>query len=349
MNLPRTFMLNEEGYALIQKLVQLRMDEDLAFEYHGLRTIEERQRKFQPNGGMVQTLSKPPKNHAAAKAAERIRKKEAQKTCWAAQHLSSLPPSLKNMPVELLIKRFNESSLGRVQLFLIMQEVMHTPVYEDTVHFIEALEENNHWEHADVVSRLCGFGPWGRIIQKNTDTFFKEIRDEGGTMLPWSISGPAGCVSAAAALDLPSLASAIAGLLGLSGEAAFTANPAMLSGGSVAVGGFGTTGGMTVLAGGSGLLGVVAGGAAGNMLGQIPQEAVALSVVKAINLIQYLKSDYNRDRTGTVHMLNEAQELILGFKHQAEREMALHGIYGSKKDMMQMFHILNRAFRQILK
>ncbi|WP_152669104.1 hypothetical protein [Paenibacillus sp. DMB20] len=349
MNLPRTFVLNEEGYALIQKLVQLRMDEDLAFEYHGLRTIEEKHRNMPLSTGMVQTLSRAPKNHAAAKAAERIRKKEARKTCWADKNLSPLPPSLKNMPVEPLIKRFNESSHGRIQLFLIMQEVMHTPVYEDAVRFQDAVEETNHSEHADTISQICGFGSWGRNIQKNTETFFKEIRDEGGTMLQWGISGPAGYGSVAAALDLPALAPAIAGLLGSSGEAAFTADLAIMGGGSVAVGGFGTADGMTVLAGGSSLLGAVAGGSAGNLLGQIPHEAVALSVVKAINLIQYLKSDDNRDRAGTIHMLNQAQELFLGFKHQAEREMALHGIYGSKKDMMQMFHILNRAFRQIMK
>lgn len=349
MSLPQTFTLNEDGYTLIQKLVQFRMDEDLAYEYHELRVIEEKQRNIAQKNGILHTLNKAHKNHAASKVSERIRKKEEWKAYWEAKNLIPLPEILRDAAIEQLINEFNATAEGRVQLYLIMQEVIHTPIYYDIDHFKQAGEESNFEAHIDKISHMCGFGPWGMKIYKNTEKFFKDIKDEGGKMLKWGITGLVGVGSIAAVLALPVIAPAVGGLLGLSGAAATTAGLAMLGGGSVAAGGLGMAGGMTVLVGGSSLLGAVAGGAVGKMLSQIPQEAVALNIVKMVNLIHYLKSDDNRDQAATMNTLIKAQNLFLEFKHQTEREMLLNGIYNSKKEMMQMTHILNRAFRQLIK
>lgn len=348
MNLPQTFTLNEEGYTLIQKLVLFRINEDVSYEYHNLRIIEEKQRNIAQKNGILHTLNKAHKNHAASKVMERIRKKEEWKAYWEAKNMFPLPETLRNAAVEQLISQFNETTDGRVQLFLIMQEVIHTPVYYDMDHFKSTGEETNYEAHIDKISLMCGFGPWGKKIYNNTEKFFKDIKDEGGKMLKWGITGLVGIGSVAAVLALPVIAPAIGGMLGSSGAAAATAGLAMLGGGSIAAGGLGMVGGMTVLVGGSSLLGAVAGGAIGKMLSQIPQEAIALNVVKVVNLIHYLKSDDNRDQAKTMNTLVKAQEMFLEFKHQTEREMVMNGIYSSKKDMMQMSHILNRAFRQLI-
>ena len=317
MNLAQTFTLNEKGYTLIQKLVLFRIDEDLSYEYHNLRIIEEKQRNIAQKNDILHTLNRTHKNLAASKVMERIRKKEEWKAYWEAKNMSPLPETLKNAALEQLISQFNETTDGRVQLFLIMQEVIHTPVYYDMDHFKNTGEETNYEAHIDKISLMCGFGPWGKNIYNNTEKFFKDIKDEGG-------------------------------MLGRSGAAAATPGLAMLGGGSIAAGGLGMVGGMTVLVGGSSLLGAAAGGGIGKMLSQVPQEAVALNIVKAVNLIHYLKSDDNRDQAGTMNTLVKAQEMFLHFKHQTEREMVMNGIYSRKKDMMQMSHILNRAFRQLI-
>lgn len=348
MNLPQTFTLNEEGYSLIQKLVLFRIDEDLSYEHHSLRIIEEKQRNVAQKSGLIHSLNKAHKNHAAAKVMERIRKKEEWKAYWEAKNLLPLPETLRSISIEQLIRQFNETTDGRIQLFLIMQEVIHTPIYYDMDHFTNTGEETNFEAHIDKISFMCGFGSWGKKIFKNTEKFFKDIKDEGGKMLKWGITGLVGIGSVAAVLALPVIAPAIGGMLGLSGAAATTAGLAMLGGGSVAAGGLGMVGGMTVLVGGSSLLGAVAGGTVGKMLSQIPQEAVALNIVKVINLIHYLKSDDNRDQAGTMNTLVTAQEMFLEFKQLTEREMVMNGIYNNKKDMMQMSHILNRAFRQLI-
>lgn len=348
MKLPQTFILNEDGYTLIQKLVQFRMDEDLAYEYHGLRVIEEKQQNIAQKNGILHSLNKAHKNHAASKMLERIRKKEEWKAYWEAKNLIPLPEILRDAAIEQLINDFNATVEGRIQLFLIMQEVIHTPIYYDMDHFKDAGEETNFEAHIDKISHLCGFGPWGKKIYKDTEKFFKDIKDEGGKMLKWGITDLVGVGSIAAVLALPAIAPAVGGLLGLSGAAATTAGLTMLGGGSIAAG-VGMVGGMTVLVGGSSLLGVVALDAVGKILSQIPQEAVALNIVKVVNLIHYLKSDDNRDQVATIDILIKAQELFLEFKHQIEREMLLTGIYNTKKEMMQMTHILNRAFRQLIK
>lgn len=348
MNLPQTFTLNEEGYTLIQKLILFRIEEDLSYEHHTLRLIEEKQHNIAQKSGFVHSLNKAHKSHAATKAIERIRKKEEWKACWEAKYLLLLPEMLRNAPTEKLISQYNETTSGRIQLFLIMQEVIHTPIYNDMDHFKNVGEETYFEAHIDKISLMCGFGPWGKKIYKNTEKFFKDIKDEGGKMLKWGITGLVGIGSVAAVLALPVIAPAVGGMLGLSGAAATTAGLAVLGGGSIAAGGLGMAGGMTVLVGGSSLLGAVAGGAVGKMLSQIPQEAVALSIIKIINLIRYLKSDDNREQAETMDALIQAQIMFLEFKQQTEREMVMNGIYSNKKDMMQMSHILNRAFRQLI-
>ncbi|WP_422660039.1 interferon alpha-inducible IFI6/IFI27 family protein [Paenibacillus sp. EC2-1] len=348
MNLLQTFTLNEEGYTLIQKLVLFRIEEDLSYEHHTLRLIEEKQQSIAQKSGFIHSLNKAHKDHAASKVMERIRKKEEWKAYWEAKYLLVLPENLRNTPIDRLISQCNETSDGRVQLFLIMQEVIHTPIYCDMEPFSNALEETYFEAHIDKISLMCGFGPWGKKIYKNTEKFFKDIKDEGGKLPKWGITGLVGIGSVATVLALPVIAPAVGGILGLSGAAATSARLAMLGGGSIAAGGLGIMGGMTVLVGGSSVLGTVAGGAVGKMLSQIPQEAVALSIVKNINLIHYLKSDDNRDQAGTMDTLIQAQNMFLEFKQQTEREMVTHGIYNNKKDMMQMSHILNRAFRQLI-
>ncbi|WP_054956278.1 hypothetical protein [Paenibacillus dakarensis] len=348
MNLPQTFTLNEEGYTLIQKLVLFRIEEDLSYEQHTLRLIEEKQQHIAQKNGFIHSLNKAHKDHAAAKVMERIRRKEEWKAYWEAKYLLVLPESLRNTSTEMLISQYSETANGRVQLFLIMQEVIHTPIYYDMDHFKNVGEEAHFEAHIDKISLMCGFGPWGKKIYKNTEKFFIDIKDEGGKMLKWGITGLVGIGSVAAVLALPVIAPAVGGMLGLSGAAATTAGLAMLGGGSIAAGGLGMAGGMTVLVGGSSLLGAIAGGTVGKMLSQIPQEAVALQIIKVINLIHFLKSDDNRHQAETMGALIQAQNMFLDFKQQTEREMVLNGIYSNKKDMMQMSHILNRAFRQLI-
>lgn len=348
MNLPQAFTLNEEGYTLIQKLVQFRMVEDLAYEYHELRVIEEKQRNISQKSGILHSLNKAHKNHAASKALERIRKKEEWKTYWEAKNLLPLPEFLRDAEIEPFIHELSASIEGRVQLFLIMQEVIHTPIYYDMDHFKHAGEESDFEAHIDKISHMCEFGPWGVEVHKNTEKFFKDIKDEGGKMFKWGSTGLTDVGSIAAVLALPVIAPAVSRMLGVSGTTATTAGLTMLGGGSIAAGGPEVAGGMTVLVGGSSLLGALNDDAIGSMLSQIPQEAVALSIVKIINLIHYLKSDDNRDQTATMDILLKAQDMFLEFKHKTEREMLLNGMYNSKKEMMQMTHILNRAFRQLI-
>lgn len=340
MNLPQAFTVDEEGYALMHKLIQIRIDESLELEYARLNALESRQRSHSGRTGKIHPLNEAHRSHAAAKAADEIHRKQEWKTSWEKQILKKFPPSLIKLSAEQLIQQFSRTSFTRVQLFMIMQDAIHTPIFCDP-HPDEEVAEAFSAEPAEAVSQRCGFGSWGGWIYKSTETFFKEIRDEGGTLLNWGNAGLARLGPLAAELSAPAVIPL--------GHTDVSAGLAISGCGTEVPAGCAVADRVTVLVGGSHLLGAVGSGSDAHLLGQIPQEAVALNVVKIINLIRYLKSDDNRDPAGTRGTLQQAQELFLQFKHRTETEMALNGLYRSRKDRMQMSHILNRAFRQIIK
>lgn len=340
MNLPQAFAVDEEGYALMHKLVQIRMDEILALEHVRLNALDSRQRSHSGRTVKLHPLNQAHRGHAASKAADEIRRKQEWKASWEKQTLRALSPSQRKVSAEQLIQQFSRTSLARTQLFMIMQEAIHTPIFCDS-HPGEDAAETVTAAPADAVSQRCGFGSWGSRIYRSTETFFKEIRDEGGTLLNWGNAGLARLGPLAAELSTPVVIPR--------GKADVSAGLAISGCGTEVPAGCAVAERVTVLVGGSHLLEAVGSGSAAKQLAQIPQEAVALNVVKIINLIQYLKSDDNRDPAGTRGTLQQAQELFLRFKHRTETEMALNGLYSSRKDRMQMSHILNRAFRQIIK
>lgn len=340
MKMPQAFTVDEEGYALMHKLVQTRMNESLAQEQARLNALESRQRKHSGRTGKIHPLNQAHRGHSAAKAAAEIRRKQEWKATWEKEILGTLPPSLRKISAEQLIQQFSRTSLARIQLFMIMQEAIHMPIFCG-LHPDEEIAEAFSAGSAEAVSQCCGFGSWGSRIYRSTETFFKEIRDEGGTLLNWGNAGLAQLGPLAAELSGPAVIP--------TGHTDVSAGLAISGCGTEVPAGCAVAERVTVLVGGSHLLGAVGSGSAAKQLGQIPQEAVALNVVKIINLIQYLKSDDNRDPAGTRGTLQQAQELFLRFKHRTETEMALNGLYTSKKDRMQMSHILNRAFRQIIR
>ncbi|PEB54474.1 hypothetical protein CON65_17185 [Bacillus pseudomycoides] len=157
-----------------------------------------------------------------------------------------------------------------------------------------------------------------------------------------------GASAIATILAMPVIAPAIGGLMGLSGAAATASGLAILGGGSIAAGGLGMAGGMTLLAGGSGILGAIAGGAAGKLLSQLPQETIALNVIKVVNLIIYLNSNNGISKHYSDELLTEAKMLFIEFKQVTEKELVINGINKDKKEIIQLLDILNVGLKRII-
>jgi hypothetical protein len=348
MQLSEPFKLNDEGYALLQKFILLRIEKDINCEKNVLEVLLNKKQQTMIKSGFFNTINRFHKEQSVNNIEDRIRKKEDWKDKWTVQNISIIKDSLIHIHVHDLINRFKETVTGRIQLFLILQEVVHTPIYNALDSLESAGDEKNFEETIIEISNLCGLNNIGKKIIEDTNTFFKDIKRENTNILKWGLYGFIGISAVAAIIAMPVIAPAIGGLMGLSGAAATASGLAFLGGGSVAAGGLGMAGGMTVLVGGSGILGAIAGGAAGKLISQLPQEAIALNVVKVVNLINFLKSKDNPDYQNTDDILSTARSLFLEFKQVSEKELVLNGIHKDKKDSVKFLDILNVGLKRIL-
>lgn len=322
MQLSNIFILDEEGYALILKLIQRRIEKDILSERRELEQIQIKQKQISQKSGFLNSLNKYHKDHSSTKVYVRVTKKVFWQERWEQKNIKALSSSLRNMKAEEIIRQYHGSSEGKTKLFLILQEVIHTPIFHSFDDVDNAGEERDFNKSINELSGLCGLGLHGTKIIEDTEKFFKDIKNENTNMFKYGIYGLIGVGALTAVLAMPVIAPAIGGLFGLSGAAATTAGLAMLGGGSIAAGGLGMAGGMTILVGGSGILGAVAGGAVGKLLSQLPYEVIALNVCKTVNYINYLK-ETNFSPT----LLSEAQNMFLSFKQTAEKEIVLNNVY----------------------
>lgn len=288
MQLAEAFKLNEDGYALIQRLVSRRMELDLEEERAELGVILAKQKVIEHKSGFFNSINKYQKEHSAARLQERVVKKETWRQRWDRQNIDTLPSALQHCPIEELIDKHRDTVTGRVQLYLILQEVVHTPIYYALDDFEEAGEEERFERHIEEFSQLCALKGITNTIHRETKAYFKEIHRDSANILK---------------LDV----------------------------------------------GGSGILSAIAGGASGKLLSELPQEAIALNVVKVVNLINYLNSNDNPDRASTDDILAEARTLFLDFKVAAERKVVFEAMHKSEKESMQLLDILDVGLRRIVK
>lgn len=262
----------------------------------------------------------------------------------------NLPSSSSNIicSIDDLINNFKNSEIGKAQLFLILQEIVHTPIYYAHDSLEAAGKEVDFEGTINDISKRMGLNDLGLQIIKNTKSFYKDVKKENTSILKWGIYGLMGASTIATILAIPVIAPAIGGLMGLSGAAATASGLAILGGGSIAAGGLGMAGGMTLLVGGSGILGAIAGGAAGKLLSQLPQETIALNVIKVVNLIIYLNSNNGISKHYSDELLTEAKMLFIEFKQATEKELVINGINKDKKEIIQLLDILNVGLKRII-
>ncbi|BBI36491.1 hypothetical protein [Cohnella abietis] len=178
MQLLEAFKLNEEGYALIQKFISRRVELDIEDERQELEALTTKQLEISQKSGFFNSINKLHKDHATSKADERIRHKVAWKDNWDAHHISSLNSELRSYSIHDLIHKHIGTVIGRVQLYLILQEVVHTPIYYAQDSSKAVGDERNFEKTINSFSQLCGLNNIGFKIFEDTKAFFKEIKRE---------------------------------------------------------------------------------------------------------------------------------------------------------------------------
>ncbi|WP_216828596.1 hypothetical protein [Alkalihalobacterium elongatum] len=326
------FNIDIYGLAIIIKLVEKRIETDLSIVREKI-TLEQQKKIIPKTNGRVANVLKGSYDNLKHTydnwRAEALRKELTDKkqwlTLWSEQAWVALShnPGLRNLTIEELKTRFLLKKENEYKMYLLLQEAILTPVYAELEGFPKGLSERDMNKGIAVITTQCGFpGEVGKNIIKNTGNFLKEVNNYWGRVIKWSIAGT-GAAILTAGLAAPAIAAAIGGTMGLAGAAATSAGLAAIGGGAIAAGGLGMAGGMQILIGGGALLGAVGGGSIANFIGKLPKDAIAVSMVKIINYITYLRTYYSKNDFYANHISQSVIKSFLMFKHEAETEFLL--------------------------
>ncbi|MFV8829180.1 hypothetical protein [Alkalihalobacterium sp. APHAB7] len=354
------FHIDSYGLAFIIKLVEKRVEIDLAIVREKITQEQQKlPQKPQPKTiiGVANILKGSYNNikHTYDSwRADSLRKELTDKkqwlTLWSEQAWATLKhdQSLKQATIEELKNIFLEKKENEYKLYLLLQEAVLTPVYAELEGFPKGLSERDMNKGLEVISTECGFSNHvGKSIIKNTGNFLKEVNNYWGRVIKWSIAGT-GAAILTAGLAAPAIAAAIGGTMGLAGAAATSAGLAAIGGGAIAAGGLGMAGGLQILIGGGALLGAVGGGSIANFIGKLPKDAIAVSMVKIINYVTYLRSDYGKNDFYANQLSHRVIQAFLLFKHQAETEFLLNpDIVSETEKTRKALDIMNITLKKL--
>ena len=131
IQLSEIFKLDEDGYALIQKLIYFRLEEELQFDNQALKLLNTKQNVVVQQSGFFNSINKSRISHTTQNLSDRIDRKKAWMSDWKSKNLSSLSNALQQVSVEELANRFKDGRDGRSKLFLILQEVVQIGSQDD--------------------------------------------------------------------------------------------------------------------------------------------------------------------------------------------------------------------------
>ena len=341
------FKLDEYGYALIVKLVEKRIKEDI----HSVKLELEEQNTKIYNNTSENWLMKQKRNLDTSNA-NKLEKEIRQKNEWLSKWQEQMWPKtesaeihyLKQSTFEEALESFKKKETSDYKLFLILQEAILTPVYAEFPDFPKGLKEKDIYHGIKVITKSCGFAEnIGVDILKNTTSFFKGLNNHWGKIIKWTVVGTLATLITAG-LAAPVVATAIGGVMGLHGAAALTAGMAALGGGSIAAGGLGMAGGITLFVGGSGFLGAIGGAGLAKTLGKVPEEMITVSMVKIINYVDFLSNFKKNDPEANL-LIKRTLKDFLSFKNQFEENILLHPT--EKEKTLKIFNTINYTYEKL--
>lgn len=358
------------GVGLIIKLVQIRVEKDIIKVERKLQAELNGVENINPEG-FFNKVKNTYGNHKVNQLQKEINQKRAWIYNWSEKAWSTIPSgfNIRDKSIDELLEVYSSTPKLNLKRFLILQEAVLAPIYAQEKKTYGSLKEIDIEENLEHISRICYFpGSMGNAILKDTTSFLKKSSGYWKRVIKWTLIAT-GMALMTAGLAAPTIAAAVGGMMGLSGAAATTAGFAVFGGGSLAAGGMGMAGGMQVLVGGGALVGALSGAGVANLIGKLPQEAVAVSLAKVINYVEFLKSEKNHyiqsgreistevayDGTDTISDSNpkEMSMTILSHflesKHRSERGLMLNPTLENKSEALKNIQIMDLAYHELLK
>jgi hypothetical protein len=344
--------LDFNGMAAVTKLVEARLENDIALTEAILRVEESKE--ISTSSGPMAMLS----NLLRDKARESLRKEIAQKRLWRdawhravweglekaeadVGHLQgkSLPECLASYPTGTPLE---------FRRFLICQEAVLAPVYGEFEGLPKGLKERESKRQYQLVAEQAGFDPAvGRDIHENTEAFLAGLKGHREKLVWFTVIGSLTVASVLLVSAVP-IAGVIGGLAGFHGAAAISFGLAFLGGGSLAAGGMGMAGGVLMLGVGGGALGAGTGACIAKYVAHVPTEASALEMAMLVNYVRHLRSVTGTGLQNARSATEEAVSQFLKTKHLLETEV-LQGNLDSEtaKKAGGVIRILNVTFDRL--
>ncbi|MCC7495102.1 MAG: hypothetical protein IT204_22330 [Fimbriimonadaceae bacterium] len=342
----REFTLDGGAYELFVGLVEQRAGRDIerteaaeqaaaASAAAGAPDADSLLRKAQRFGQGVQ----------ARRASAQVVSKRDWLDQWIAEAHQAAGPRVGQRPtLETLQARLPATPEGLATRFLVLQEVLHVPLYAAAKGRPQEVDPR---AGATEISQLVGLpGDAGQRILSDTDSFARQATHYWRKVALWT-TGATVAALLTAGLAAPGLATAVGThLLGWHGAAAFTSGLAFFGGGALATGGLGMAGGFTVLVCGGGLLGGATGLGACRALLQVPHEVFVTNTAKLLNYASFLQE--HRAQPVLASRRGELLRLFCELKHLVELA-ALTADYSptEARDALRQVECLELAFGEL--
>ena len=356
------FQINELGFAAIIKLVEARVFHDIE---NTKKLIEGERNNLNflnaIQGASLRTLRQGMASHGLESLKINLQQKEKWLAYWKIQAWQEIQKisstdvyQLESYPLTQLKQAYPTNTDTWLKRCVVVQEAILVPVYKGIDGFPRDLSEVDIYEDCEIVSQLFGLDRQiGRSILVETDKFVKGVNGYWSKVITWTIGGTL-IALATAGLAAPAIATAIGGVMGLSGAAAASAGLAFLGGGAIAAGGFGMAGGFVVLVGGGGLLGAATSMSASKLIHNLPTDVFITSSAKIVNYFRFLSHTARNPTTVTLRDAQALKEKVLNefleFKHNLEYSLVNESL--TKEDAakaLKDIQILEFSLKQIIK
>jgi hypothetical protein len=346
------FKIDGYGYALITKLVEMRILTDIEETEKKLHEAEQKLIKYKNNDDIFVKMKVSSIQKDSNKLQMDINSKKIWLSKWIHMRWESIEEydtyKVQQRSIQETLLKFNENEENIFKKYLILQEAVLTPIYVETEDFPKGVSEIDKYHNFEVISEIIGFPrSLGKSIFKNTEKFLNGLNNYWGKLITWTLAGTALTVITAG-IAAPAMAGAVGGVMGLHGAAATAAGFAFFGGGAIASGGFGMAGGLSVIIGGGSILGAVGGFNVAKLIGNMDHEVISISMAKIVNYISYLSTVEGSNKEKSQQTNTRIINKFLNLKHNIETETLLGNCNKEIDKYLKTIKTMNYSYDKLI-
>ena len=347
------FKIDSTGYLLILKLIESRIYDDIKRTEVKLEETLVYYSNMSSSDSFFNKMRRNSHSNEISNLNSEISKKKLWLSLWIKQCLEPIKSSsdleLYNNDISQILSLFKENKDNTFKLYLILEEVILSPIYGEFEGFPKGISERDISKSCELISSYLGFSAdEGKKILNDLDTFIKGLNNHWGKIIKWTLAGTL-VTALTAGLAAPAIAAAVGGLMGLHGVAATAAGLAFFGGGSLAAGGLGMAGGLTIIIGSGTILGAVGGYNTAKIIGSMSQEYISVSMSKLYSYVYYLHSKTGVGGGESREISNRILDKFTRLKYTIESELIMNRYTDNIDNYIKNIKIMNYTYDKLVK